>query len=394
MDSAVNTISSPLESFLQPLLGSLGSQLPNVLVTLLILFVGIFIAKIVRIGIKKLINNTGFGKKLSNNNEDAVSAIAAFAYYLVLLNVLLIVLERMNITSVLDPLKHLASQFMGALPNIIGAGIIFYAGWIIATLASSFVSLAAKKIDKTLEEKGFNVDFKASSFLGAFVFGGILLPIVVAGFEFLNIKPISEPATQMITEFMQAVPNIVGAALILIVAYVLGRFIIFMLTGLLKGMNVDQIPEKIGLDSVFNEQRTLTSMIGSVIMFFIMLTATTAAISKLNIPLISDIFARLISFGGGILLGGIILVVGYVLANIAYKKLLATSDNMANIARFAILGLVLAMGLRAMGLADNIVNMAFAFTFGAIAIAAAVAFGLGGRDAAKKLSDKWADKIK
>lgn len=394
MDSAVNTISSPLESFLQPLLGSLGSQLPNVLVTLLILFVGIFIAKIVRIGIKKLINNTGFGKKLSNNNEDAVSAIAAFAYYLVLLNVLLIVLERMNITSVLDPLKHLASQFMGALPNIIGAGIIFYAGWIIATLASSFVSLAAKKLDKTLEEKGFNVDFKASSFLGAFVFGGILLPIVVAGFEFLNIKPISEPATQMITEFMQAVPNIVGAALILIVAYVLGRFIIFMLTGLLKGMNVDQIPEKIGLDSVFNEQRTLTSMIGSVIMFFIMLTATTAAISKLNIPLISDIFARLISFGGGILLGGIILVVGYVLANIAYKKLLATSDNMANIARFAILGLVLAMGLRAMGLADNIVNMAFAFTFGAIAIAAAVAFGLGGRDAAKKLSDKWADKIK
>jgi len=394
MDSAVNTISSPLESFLQPLLGSLGSQLPNVLVTLLILFVGIFIAKIVRIGIKKLINNTGFGKKLSNNNEDAVSAIAAFAYYLVLLNVLLIVLERMNITSVLDPLKHLASQFMGALPNIIGAGIIFYAGWIIATLASSFVSLAAKKLDKTLEEKGFNVDFKASSFLGAFVFGGILLPIVVAGFEFLNIKPISEPATQMITEFMQAVPNIVGAALILIVAYVLGRFIIFMLTGLLKGMNVDQIPEKIGLDSVFNEQRTLTSMIGSVIIFFIMLTATTAAISKLNIPLISDIFARLISFGGGILLGGIILVVGYVLANIAYKKLLATSDNMANIARFAILGLVLAMGLRAMGLADNIVNMAFAFTFGAIAIAAAVAFGLGGRDAAKKLSDKWADKIK
>ncbi|EGG93192.1 hypothetical protein IMCC1989_1580 [gamma proteobacterium IMCC1989] len=394
MDSAVNTISSPLESFLQPLLGSLGSQLPNVLVTLLILFVGIFIAKIVRIGIKKLINNTGFGKKLSNNNEDAVSAIAAFAYYLVLLNVLLIVLERMNITSVLDPLKHLASQFMGALPNIIGAGIIFYAGWIIATLASSFVSLAAKKLDKTLEEKGFNVDFKASSFLGAFVFGGILLPIVVAGFEFLNIKPISEPATQMITEFMQAVPNIVGAALILIVAYVLGRFIIFMLTGLLKGMNVDQIPEKIGLDSVFNEKRTLTSMIGSVIMFFIMLTATTAAISKLNIPLISDIFARLISFGGGILLGGIILVVGYVLANIAYKKLLATSDNMANIARFAILGLVLAMGLRAMGLADNIVNMAFAFTFGAIAIAAAVAFGLGGRDAAKKLSDKWADKIK
>jgi hypothetical protein len=394
MEGSINTISSPLESFLQPLLGSLGAQLPNVLVTLLILCVGIFIAKIVRIGIKKLINNTSFGKKLSDDNKDIVNAIASFAYYIVLLNVLLIVLERMNITSVLEPLKNLAAQFMGALPNIIGAGIIFYAGWVIATLASSFVSLAAKKLDSILEEKGLNTDVKASSFLGAFVFGGVLLPIVVAGFEFLNIKPISEPATQMITEFMQAVPNIVGAALILIVAYVLGRFIIFMLTGLLQGMNVDQIPEKIGLQSVLNEQRPLTSVIGSVIMFFIMLTATTAAIGKLNIPLISEIFARLISFGGGILLGGIILVIGYVLANIAYKKLQSTSDNMANIARFAILGLVLAMGLRAMGLADNIVNMAFAFTFGAIAIAAALAFGLGGKEAAKKLSNQWVDKIK
>ncbi|MFK8014141.1 MAG: hypothetical protein AB8G17_01705 [Gammaproteobacteria bacterium] len=66
---------------------------------------------------------------------------------------------------------------------------------------------------------------------------------------------------------------------------------------------------------------------------------------------------------------------------------------MANIARFAILGLVLAMGLKAMGLADNIVHMAFAFTFGAIAVAVALSFGLGGRDAASKLASRWVDKM-
>jgi hypothetical protein len=283
---------------------------------------------------------------------------------------------------------------MGALPSIIGAGIIFYAGWIIAKLASSFVSLAAKTLDDKLAEKNFNPEFKLSKFLGAFVFGGVLLPITVAGFEFLNIKPISEPATQMITEFMNAVPNIIAAALILVIAYALGKFIVFMLTGLLEGMNVDKMPEKIGLQSVFTEQRSLSSVIGSVIMFFIMLTATTASIGKLDIPLISDIFAKLLTFGGGILLGGVILTIGYVLANIAHKKISITNNNLANIARFAILGLVLAMGLRAMGLADNIVHMAFAFTFGAIAIASALAFGLGGKEAAKTLSNKWVEKIK
>ena len=51
------------------------------------------------------------------------------------------------------------------------------------------------------------------------------------------------------------------------------------------------------------------------------------------------------------------------------------------------------MGLKAMGLADNIVNMAFGFTIGAVAIAAAIAFGLGGQDAAKYIANKWAKKL-
>ncbi|MFN3785989.1 MAG: hypothetical protein ACK4RS_04025, partial [Thiothrix sp.] len=92
--------------------------------------------------------------------------------------------------------------------------------------------------------------------------------------------------------------------------------------------------------------------------------------------------------------GGVILVIGYFLSTLAYHKLHQLgSGGLANIARIAILGLVLAMGLRAMGLADNIVNMAFGFTLGAVAVAAALAFGLGGREAAKRVTNNWADKI-
>jgi len=83
------------------------------------------------------------------------------------------------------------------------------------------------------------------------------------------------------------------------------------------------------------------------------------------------------------------------LSNLAHIKLTESgSGGIANIARFAIIGLVLAMGLRAMGLADNIVNMAFGLTMGGIAVAAALAFGLGGRDAAKTVADRWAEKVK
>ncbi|MDH3546805.1 MAG: hypothetical protein OEN22_06875, partial [Gammaproteobacteria bacterium] len=59
------------------------------------------------------------------------------------------------------------------------------------------------------------------------------------------------------------------------------------------------------------------------------------------------------------------------------------------ILRVAILGLVLAMGLRAMGIADDIVNLAFGIILGAVAVAFAVSFGLGGREAAGKQMEYW-----
>jgi len=339
-----------------------------------------------------LLQQIGLPAGLSNVITALIILIVGM--YIILLFVLLIVLERLGVTSVLDPLKNLVNKFTGALPNVIGAGIVFYAGWIISNLASSAVGLGASKLDTQLVERGFNPEFKISKFLSAFVLGAILLPIVVAGFQVLNIPAISDPAVAMVKEFMGAVPNIVAAGIILLVAYMMSKFIVMMLSGLLDGMNVNAIPAKMGMGNMFNEERTAVGVIGQIVTFFIMLTAGTAAVEKLNIDIVSRLFGGILEFGGGIVVGGIILLLGAFLANLAHEKLTAAGQgSIANIARIAILGLVLAMGLRAMGLADNIVNMAFGFTFGAIAIATALAFGMGGKDAAGKIANKWADKF-
>ena len=167
-----------------------------------------------------------------------------------------------------------------------------------------------------------------------------------------------------------------------------------MLTGLLDGMNFDSFPQKIGAQSLFSGEFTATKLVGGGVMFFSMLTATTAAVDTLGIDIISTIFAKVLQFGGGILMGGVILLIGNFLSQLAYNKLNATgSAGFANIARFAIIGLVIAMGLKAMGLADNIVNLAFGLTLGSIAVAGALAFGLGGKDAAKTVADAWARRI-
>lgn len=372
------------------MLGPIASgKLGHALIGLLILIVGLIIVKFIAGIFKKLLGRVGFLQK-----HELTQPIASLVKAILTIFVLMAVLQHFGLTDVLDPLKDMVSKFTAAIPNVIGAGVIGYAGWVIAKIVSGLVGAGLGKVDQNIAERTGNENIKVSKFGSAFMFGAILLPIVVTALGVLNIPAISEPASAMIEKLMAAVPNIIGAAIILLVAYFVANFVVFVLSGLLDGMNVNAMPEKLGMTSVFNDSFTPTKLIGGAIMFFSMLTASTAAVNVLGIDVISTIFAKVLEFGGGILVGGIILVIGNVLSTIAYNKLMDSgSTGMASIARIAILGLVLAMGLKAMGLADNIVNMAFGFTLGAVAIAAALAFGLGGKDAAKTVADRWASKI-
>jgi len=385
--SDTTTFMDTIKNFIEPLSGG---ALGNALIGLAILLVGLFVVKIITGIFSKLLKKVSFLAE-----RDLIKPIASLIKAILTIFVLMAVLQHFGLTDVLEPLKVMANQFLGAIPNIIGAGIIGYVGWIIAGIVADLVAMALGKVDTTLAEKTGNEDIKISKFGSAFIFGAILLPIVVAALGVLNIPAISDPATAMITKLMASVPNIIGAGIILLVAYFVAKFVVFMLTGLLEAANINDLPSKIGLTGVFTESFTPMKLIGGAIMFFSMLTASTAAVNTLGIDVISTIFAKVLEFGGGILVGGIILLVGNFLSTLAHEKLSANgSVGIANIARFAILGLVLAMGLKAMGLADNIVNLAFALTLGSVAVAVAIAFGLGGRDAAKTISDKWADNSK
>ena len=373
----------------------MGDKLWPILVALVILFVGLFLAKIIRKILQKTLGKVGFLHRSNSDGSvlDLATPIVTLVYYLIVLFVLIAVLAQMGLTDVLEPLKEMAAEFVGYIPNIIGAGIVGYVGWLLAKIVSELVGLALNKVDQQMILRTGSNDFKISGLVSAFVFGAILLPIAVAALSILDIEAISGPATAMIEKLMAAIPNIIAAAIILLVTWFVARFVVFMLNGLLEGMNINAMPQKMGMQGLFTPTFTPTKLIGGAIMFFAMLAAATAAVEQLNIEILSQIMGRVLEFGGGILVGAVILVVGNFLGSMAHQHLALTAPGLANIARLAILGLVLAMGLKAMGLADNIVNMAFGFTLGSVAVAAALAFGLGGRDAAKQVSDRWASRI-
>ncbi|MGI9326431.1 MAG: mechanosensitive ion channel [Pseudomonadales bacterium] len=382
----MNELTSRLNDFLGPVASS---ALGHAVIGLLILIVGLLIVRIIAGMLTRLLNRVDF-----LNTANLSKPISSLIRAVLTIFVLIAVLEHFGLTDVLQPLSNMVDQFLAAVPRIIGAGVVGYAGWVIAKIVSDLVGAGLNKADEQLALRTGSDDIKVSRFGSAFVFGAILLPIAVAALGVLNIPAISVPASDMINRLMSAVPNIVGAGIILLVTYFVAKFVVFMLTGLLEGMNFNALPEKLGAQGLFSASFTPVKLVSGAVMFFAMLTASVAAVNTLGISVISDVFAKVLQFGGGLLVGGVILIIGNFLGTLAHQKLTSSGNaGLANIAKIAILGLVLAMGLRSMGLADNIVNMAFGFTIGAVAVAVAIAFGLGGRDAAKKVADDWATRV-
>jgi len=124
-----------------------------------------------------------------------------------------------------------------------------------------------------------------------------------------------------------------------------------------------------------------------------MLFATIEAARLLGFDLLADLVSQFIVFAGKVLLGVVIFGVGLFLAGLASKTIQASSARQARFlslaAQVAILTLAGAMALRQMGLAGDIINMAFGLLLGAVAVAAALAFGIGGRDIAARELEGW-----
>jgi hypothetical protein len=129
-----------------------------------------------------------------------------------------------------------------------------------------------------------------------------------------------------------------------------------------------------------------------------MLFATVAATNILEIAALTTIVTGILVIAGQILGGLVIFAIGLYLANLAFSLITSSGSRQSRIlgqtARIAIIALVSAMALQQMGIASQIVNLAFGLLLGAIAVAIALAFGLGARDIAATQVREWLDSFK
>ena len=374
---------------------------PNLIAAAVVALVGWIIARLVRVGFSNVLARTQLDEKLSSEVgvRPLSENIADIVYWLILLLFLPIVLSILGLTGLLLPVQNMLNDAVGYLPNIFIAGVIIFVGYILAKIVRGIVEGLVNSIELQQQAQKIGL-FKQSNLgrvLGSFVFALVMITALIVAFEALGIETISQPATSMLNEIMYAIPNIIAAGLILIIAYVVSRFIANLVQDILAGTGVDDIPAKFDLQRFLGSTK-VSHVVAVLIVFFTMLFAVSEAANRLGFEQISNLIAMFIAFGANILLGAVILVIGFWLANIVANVVQRGEYNssrwLGNLVRVLIMGLVLAMGLRAMGIADSIVNLAFGLTLGAVAVAFALAFGLGGRQPAERVLTDLIDKVK
>jgi len=378
---------------------SLSESLPGVLGALLLLIVGFFVAGLVRRLVLALLKRTSIDEKIGKSiNLDfrLDRFVAKLVYYIVLLFFLLLVLEKLNITSVLDPVKNMLSKFLDYIPNIIGAGIIGFVGYIVATIVKEAVGFFAEGIENLSNRIGLNTELDLVKLLKQIVFLVVFIPILILALDSLKMSAISEPAVNMLNQMMAAIPKIIGAGIIIGVFYIVGKYVTAILTELLRNVGLDNFSSKLGLSSMIGENVSLSKVIGNVAFFFLMFGGIISAMERLEMDSINAILNDSFHIAGKIFFGLIIMVIGNWLANVASTTLSKSADNagMATLAKVAILGVFLAMALNTMGIGKEIVNLAFGLTLGAVAVAFALSFGLGGREAAGETMSSFLKKFR
>lgn len=425
----LTTVSQPLNNFLNQIF----AFLPRLGAAAVLVAIAWLVATLARMAVIRLAQSFNLDGRLSPPppaappeatgiaDDAAAAAPAPFLlsetlgnalYWFVFLFFLPLIMSVLELQGPLSPVQNLLNSFLAALPRIIEAVVIGLVGWFIARIVRGIVTnlLAAIGTDQLGTRLGLrrtSGGLALSGLLGTLVYVLILIPTAIAALDALNIAAISVPAASMLNQILNAIPQIFTAAVILVIAYVVGQFICELVSDILTSLGFNGIFDYLGFSvtpvdpsvpSPVQPRRTPSQIAGIVAFVGVMLLATVAATNVLNIPALTAIVSGLIVVFGRVLVGVVVFAVGLYLANLVFGLISSSGGRQARIlgqaARIAVLALTGAMALQQMGIASDIVNLAFGLLLGAIAVAIALAFGLGGRDVAAEQLRAWLTSFK
>ena len=419
----LTAVSQPLNTFLNQIAGAL----PKLAKALIFLGIAWVLATVAKLALSRAMRTFGVDERLNQQVGTAPTetplllsdTLANALYWFIFLLFLPLVLESLDLQQALLPVNNLLNQILAAIPKILEAVLIGFVGWLLAQVVQRIVTnlLAAAGADSLGARFGISRSSGGQSLswiIGTIVYVLILIPTAIAALNALDIQAISLPAIAMLNTILGALPNIFTAAIILAVAYFLGRWIGDLVTNIFTGIGFNNVFSWLGMQpkqplrlpppssidpeaTILQEPdvpaRTPSQFVGIVVQVGIMLFAVVAATDVLRIPALTAIVSGILLVAGKVLSGLVVFAIGLYLANLAFSLIASSGTRQARLlgqtARIAVIAFVGALALQQMGIGSDIVNLAFGLLLGAIAVGIALAFGLGGREIAADELRGW-----
>ena len=390
-----------MNSFIAKIEAFLNTGLGSVVKAIFFLILAYIVASIVKAAVSKLLSRervANFVSKADGNQPAGTTAgyISKLIYLLVFLLFIPGIFGALGADNVSAPILGMLNKVWTYVPNVLAAAIILGVGIFIARLVRQLLIPVFDRIriDRIQEKAGIEVKDSArlSTTLAYIVYVLILIPIIIVALQTLKINAISDPAISTLQTVFNFVPNIIVGALVIIIGAIIARF---------AGQIVTRLIAATGADSKVRDMTdakpagfVFSKVVGIIVQALIVVFFVVEGLNVLKLDVLSNIGVNIISYLPQVLAAVVIMGIAIFLASIVAKFMNKNGlGNYAFLARAGILAVGAFMVLNQLGIATKIVNSAFIIILAALGVAFAIAFGIGGRDFAKKTLDDASKKI-
>ncbi|HEM5989311.1 TPA: mechanosensitive ion channel [Streptococcus suis] len=393
-----------IDSLFYPLL----SALPGVIRMIVLVIIAFSLASLLRKLTLSGLNKIQFSQKLQewgvikpeDNGQSLIKTLGQLVYFLVILFFLPSILSGLNISSTVDPISSMFEKFFAFIPNMIAAGLILFVGTFFCKFIKGLLTGVLERLDidtwyaKVTGQEKLPIDTKQLiSVLSTVVYVLIFIPILTLALETLGITSISQPIVTILNQVIGILPHVLVALVLIAVGSFVAKLIGNLLENLLETAGINAYSKYLFTKEEANFE--LSAIITQVVRAIIIVFFFIQAIQVLNLEVFNAVGSALLGYLPSLISAIAIVILAIIASNLVANFLQKVTDSplVITIVRYLMIVFAVFMALDQLKFAQHIVQSTFTIILGALAVAFALAFGLGGREFAARQLEKLEKKI-
>jgi hypothetical protein len=200
------------------------------------------------------------------------------------------------------------------------------------------------------------------------------------------------------TAFVLFIPRLIAASIIFVAGFALSLLVRRGVARLLASLRFERLALRVGASEMLRvaDMPSAEQLVARIVFWLVWIGFIVSAVDTLQFGPFQGVVDEFFRFVPRFLMALLILALGFLIGNFVWRATLLASVNaglagarlLSGALRLMVVAIAAVMALEQLGLATTAVLTAFAITFGAVMLGLAIAFGLGGRDAAKRFLEQ------